>query len=480
MKARAFMANIKRMNAYAFSEKMEHTSKQELSERIDSLRKAFERYQKELFGRSISEQQNDNEFIQEYIEMEEMTIVSIGRFRQQIAVLNEQTGLKSNLDFTKQCKSQRKTNYEQQNETMFQCEKVLIERLNVLEQNTKEIIRNLKEKLDMSEEELQQSTKRCNEWRKVFNEDIMKVQNFVKSQANEAIVELRAAYKAEIDIKLKEFEQKMAHQIVIATGQELLYKELKCELTESIERLSGLYERVLQKQNVEASTSMPMGREDPASSSEVESGSILRYLVEIGQFNGRFKDWADWKVKYDEHIHNNQNMSATEKTTWLLKLLDEPSSRWSLYWIKNGADYEEVYHRLDDTYTSRDLFFIENLDELERFGSDRVREIDNIKGLISVSEQIIERLKCAEYAEGQWQQHITSCILSGMTQSSRAKWESTYDGDIPPNYLQVLKFLSERAALLGKKVAFKEESHSVIEANTVANNTRYQGRHSRR
>lgn len=150
-KEKVFVATVERMHKFATSEECKQISKHELSERVATLKNAWERGQKELFEKDGTEQLKLDEFVKDFEKCDEKYIKAVSLMREQIATLTEASGIKSKLELAQTAFDDRvaelTSTFQAQAGDMALRENSLIERLTELERKSKEKIRELEEEV---------------------------------------------------------------------------------------------------------------------------------------------------------------------------------------------------------------------------------------------------------------------------------------------------------------------------------------------
>lgn len=483
-KIESFLATINRMHQFTEGEEFEHTSRSELTERKNSLRLASEQYRKEHLERKDLSDEDWTRSLGQFNEIEERAIKTLARYQEQI---------------NKVIKQQERTSTGNQEDTKALNEQIqsLTKEIALVKTENKEREEKLKDELLAAEgriKVLKNEIKEANEREVELTNKLGELNERIEAKFELENKKTRAEYDARVaeiiareksllerlerlDRANRESEKGLKDQLKAAQEQlkcmekdmqmkqdyfvisEAEYRARNEELKKQCDKVMVELRQEREKGEAAPTTSSASRQEQPATVS-------ANVAVSLDQFNGDLNKWPEWKAKYDEQIHSNNDLDIAEKMLKLMDLLSDSAKEFLEQWFKMGTRYEDMYRLLNETFSSKYKYMIEHLNALERYQPTNDSEVENIKNLTILAERTINSLFAAECPRKEWEGQLVRMIIARMTTGSRNEWEAAFIGTAMPRFTEVIQYLKKRANEL-----VKPQAPSTLERSTERQNT---------
>lgn len=431
-KMEACLATIDRMYQFVERDEFIQASKAELTERKNSTRQAFDQYRKEHLDWKDLSDEDWARSLNRFNEVEERAIRTIARCQERInhlAKVPERSSVETSSEQIESMNNEMETLRAKatEREAKLQAmtkklDSIMGEMEADFEKREAEIQAqhdlkigditaresSLLERLERAEREKQMSEKKLQEQLKTANEQLKSMDLEMQTQKDNFVMN-EVTYRAQIDGLKKQCD------------------ELASEL------------RNMRANTTESSTSSGAAGQDQPVTQQAKAEICLE------KFDGEFQKWPEWKIKYDELVHLNADLSVSEKVRKLMSSMSGSAKAMFDHWHKTGANYEDMYRLFNDTFSNKFKFTMQTLDALERYKPGNSSEIEEVNSLVTAAERIGNNLMAAECPTAQWEAQAVRAIIARMPAKTQKEWDRVFVGTDMPSFNDVINFMKRQA-----------------------------------
>ena len=177
------------------------------------------------------------------------------------------------------------------------------------------------------------------------------------------------------------------------------------------------------------------------------SSSFKLERIKLPTFSGNFAEWQSFHDLFLASVHNNKNLSETEKIVHLKSCLTgEAASIVSSFQATDG-NYKEaralVLKRFDQ---KREIVFA-HIRKFDEFKPLREESSSGLRSLSDCINECVRSLKVQEVPVQHWDLIMVYHSLKKLDRESRKQWSLDQDEDLP-TLDEFIKFVESRAHAL--------------------------------
>lgn len=441
----AYLKSIERMCDFTKNEpELRAASKSELEDRIETLKSSFGQFEKQQLGIindiDPSKTTDCDRELALFVDTQETKIKAMAVLREKVAALTPDVA--------------------QINSLKAKCAELemKIEKMSTIHSSNIAEIDSLNKKCADSKTQIEEMTANANpsnEWELKCAELESKLNYFESQKANidqqyDDINQNDTLIKDRIKENEREKEQLSAQKNEI--------EAIKKELNKKEKELNDKEEELSRRENNIQSADSSQGAEKTIQSTSTTSTNITQTTdtspaamkPSLPIFNGNFHEWADWKQKYEQQIHNDADLDETDKLQFLVSLQHSAALRMVNDCIDNGMSYEQSYLSLCSMFESKYIYFMKQLEELTDFKVPSPPDAENIRSFSRLVDQINKKMSCAEEDPNKIETMLVPSVISTMPKETRAEWNKTQTDDVP-TLAAILEFLYNCAEKMEKR-----------------------------
>jgi len=170
--------------------------------------------------------------------------------------------------------------------------------------------------------------------------------------------------------------------------------------------------------------------------------------IKIPKFSGKYNEYNNFMSCFNHFVHNDQNLTNTEKLNYLLSSLSDEELRTVKAFQVSDENFELALERLKERYDNKCLIFkhlISSLFELPKMNKPSASELRQIVDNVSA---IIDSISTLGKSENITHSIIIHLVLSKIYASSNEKWDEQLNYKSLPSWKDCSEVLIKRCQFL--------------------------------
>ncbi|XP_055523061.1 uncharacterized protein LOC129717231 [Wyeomyia smithii] len=195
--------------------------------------------------------------------------------------------------------------------------------------------------------------------------------------------------------------------------------------------------------------------------------------IRLPSFSGRTSDWVTFRDMFQSLIHNNNQLSAMDKFSYLRSSLVGESLQEIESIEMTVANYEIAWDLLKKRYENRKLIVKAHLDALFAVEPMKRESYDGLNQVISEFDKNLQMLEKVGENSSQWSTVLAHMMCSRLDQITLRHWESHHSSKEVPKYDELVSFLRNHCSVLQSiaplrpaHAEVKKSKFSVVHAST--------------
>lgn len=162
-------------------------------------------------------------------------------------------------------------------------------------------------------------------------------------------------------------------------------------------------------------------------------------------FSGEFSKWKEWRAMYESLIHNNNQLSDTQKFHYLLKSVQASAAQILSGWQAVGENYVEAYNSLIAVFDNNYRIIMAHLEEFQKLPELSTETHESLRTMVDSTNRMIRQLRVAGSPVAHWDHILVHGLIRRMPPRTLNVWETTQDLNEMPPLATVITFLERRA-----------------------------------
>ncbi|GBM25188.1 hypothetical protein AVEN_184604-1 [Araneus ventricosus] len=167
--------------------------------------------------------------------------------------------------------------------------------------------------------------------------------------------------------------------------------------------------------------------------------------IPLPKFSGRYEEWNNFKLQFNNLITSNSQLSQEQKLHYLNSSLTGPAK--DLQSIDDTFD--SLFKALTDRFENKRLLVELHINEILEAGKLTTESAKDLRNLTDNINKSIRGLKVLEYNRNNLSDVlILNIVISKLDKQSRQYYESSLSSNEVPKLVDLISFLEKRAQIL--------------------------------
>ncbi|XP_062713787.1 uncharacterized protein LOC134290629 [Aedes albopictus] len=170
--------------------------------------------------------------------------------------------------------------------------------------------------------------------------------------------------------------------------------------------------------------------------------------IRLPSFGGQLREWVTFRDSFRSLIHNNQQLSAMDKFTYLRSSLTGEALQEINSVEMTEANYDVAWVALERRYENKKLIVKAHLDSLFSVEVMKKESYESLSKLIGDFEKNLLMLDKIGENTANWSTILVYMICSRLDPVTLRQWEAHHKSNAVPTYANLIQFLREHCSVL--------------------------------
>ncbi len=200
--------------------------------------------------------------------------------------------------------------------------------------------------------------------------------------------------------------------------------------------------------------------------------------MSLPKFDGKYEDWPTFQDLFCASIHNNSDLSGSQKLQYLKSCLTGQAESIIKSFTITDVNYSEAWSLLEQQFDNKREIVMSHVKRLLFQPSIKQESAAALQEMLTLTLECLRSLKGLSLPVDQWDAIVCVLLTENFDKETKAEWARSLRGTDPPTFKEVQDFIQQHIRTLHAKGSIQQSMSNVSVANSGTTHKRLNTYHT--